>query len=65
MASTDEQAAGTAAASQSFTLELTLEEMAFLRLILTNATVQPAELKKLCGEVQAKIEHHIGPLPPS
>ena len=37
--------------------------MAFLRLILTNATVQPAELKKLCGEVQGKIEAHIGPLP--
>jgi hypothetical protein len=47
-----------------FTLELTLEEMGFLRLILTNATVQPAELKKICGEVQAKIEAQIGPLPP-
>jgi hypothetical protein len=49
----------------SFTLELTLQEMGFLRLLLTNATVQPAELKKLCGEVQAKIEAHIGPLPPA
>ena len=49
----------------SFTLELTLQEMGFLRLLLTNATIQPAELKKLCGEVQAKIEAHIGPLPPS
>lgn len=47
----------------SFTLELTLEEMGFLRLLLTNATVQPAELKKLCGEVQGKVEAHIGPLP--
>jgi hypothetical protein len=47
-----------------FTLELTLEEIAFLRLLLTNATIQPAELKKLCGEVQAKVEAHIGPLPP-
>ena len=65
MASTDEQATGAGVAPQSFTLELTLEEMAFLRLILTNATVQPAELKKLCGEVQGKIEEHIGPLPPS
>jgi len=46
-------------------LELTFDEMAFLRLILTNATIQPAELKKLCGEVQSKIEAHIGPLPPS
>jgi hypothetical protein len=49
---------------ESFTLELTLEEMGFLRLLLTNATVQPAELKKLCGEVQGKIEAQIGPLPP-
>jgi hypothetical protein len=48
----------------TFTLELTLEEMGFLRLLLTNATVQPAQLKKLCGEVQAKIEEQIGPLPP-
>jgi hypothetical protein len=64
MASTDKQAPPTGAAPGTFTLELTLEEMAFLRLILTNATVQPAELKKLCGEVQGKIEEHIGPLPP-
>ena len=49
---------------QAFTLELTLEELGFLRLLLTNATVQPAQLKKLCGEVQSKIEEHIGPLPP-
>jgi hypothetical protein len=49
---------------ERFTLELTLEEMGFLRLLLTNATVQPAELKKLCGEVQGKIEAQIGPLPP-
>ena len=49
---------------EPYTLELTLEEMAFLRLVLTNATVQPAELKKLCGEVQAKVEAQIGPLPP-
>ena len=47
----------------SYTLELTPEELAFLRLLVTNATVQPAALKKLCGEVQAKIEAHIGPLP--
>ena len=53
-----------AAVPETFTLELTLEEMGFLRLLLTNATVQPAQLKKLCGEVQAKIEEHIGPLPP-
>jgi hypothetical protein len=51
-------------APETFTLELTLQEMGFLRLLLTNATIQPAELKKLCGEVQAKIEAHIGPLPP-
>jgi hypothetical protein len=51
-------------ATEPYTLELTLEEMAFLRLVLTNATVQPAELKKLCGEVQEKIEAQIGPLPP-
>jgi len=48
---------------ETFTLELTLEELAFMRLLLTNASVQPAELKKLCGEVQAKVEAHIGPLP--
>ena len=48
----------------TFTIELTLEELGFLRLLLTNAAVQPAELKKLCGEVQAKVEAHIGPLPP-
>jgi hypothetical protein len=52
------------AVPETFTLELTLEEMGFLRLLLTNASVQPAELKKLCGEVQAKVESHIGPLPP-
>jgi len=52
------------AVPETFSLELTLEEMGFLRLLLTNAQVQPAELKKLCGEVQAKIEAHIGPLPP-
>ena len=50
-------------AAQSFTLELPLDEMGFLRLLLTNATVQPAALKKLCGEVQGKIEAQIGPLP--
>jgi hypothetical protein len=53
-----------AAVPETFTIELTLEEMGFLRLLLTNATVQPADLKKLCGEVQSKIEAHIGPLPP-
>jgi hypothetical protein len=53
-----------AALPETFTVELTLEEMGFLRLLLTNATVQPADLKKLCGEVQSKIEAHIGPLPP-
>jgi predicted Zn-dependent peptidase len=53
------------AVTDVYTLELTLEEMAFLRLVLTNATIQPAELKKLCGEVQEKIEAQIGPLPPS
>jgi hypothetical protein len=52
------------AVPENFTLELSLEEMGFLRLLLTNASVQPAELKKLCGEVQAKVEAHIGPLPP-
>jgi hypothetical protein len=52
------------AVPEQFTLELSLEEMGFLRLLLTNASVQPAELKKLCGEVQAKVEAHIGPLPP-
>ena len=26
---------------------------------------KPAELKKLCGEIQEKIEAHIGPLPPT
>jgi len=50
--------------AEAFTLELTLEELGFLRLLVTNATVQPAQLKKLCGEVQGKIEEHIGPLPP-
>jgi hypothetical protein len=63
MTSTDKQAADSDVTPQIFTVELTLEEMAFLRLILTNATVQPAELKKLCGEVQGKIEAQIGPLP--
>jgi hypothetical protein len=65
MASPEKQAAGSNTAPETFTVELTLDEMAFLRLILTNATVQPAELKKLCGEVQSKIEAHIGPLPPT
>ena len=52
------------AVPETFSLELTLEEMGFLRLLLTNASVQPAELKKLCGEVQGKVEAQIGPLPP-
>ena len=52
------------AVPETFSLELTLEEIGFLRLLLTNAQVQPAELKKLCGEVQAKVEVQIGPLPP-
>jgi hypothetical protein len=64
MASSEQQTADSNVAPDVFTIELTLEEMAFLRLLLTNATVQPAELKKLCGEVQGKIETHIGPLPP-
>ena len=58
-----EQRQPVAAVPETFTIELTLEEMGFLRLLLTNATVQPADLKKLCGEVQSKIEAHIGPLP--
>ena len=53
-----------ASVPETFSVELTLEELGFLRLLLTNATVQPAELKKICGEVQAKIEALIGPLPP-
>jgi hypothetical protein len=61
---TDREPPTVAAVPETFPLELTLEEMGFLRLLLTNATVQPAELKKLCGEVQAKVEAHIGPLPP-
>jgi hypothetical protein len=65
MASPDQQTAGSNVLPGTFTIELSLEEMAFLRLVLTNATVQPAELKKVCGEIQAKIEAHIGPLPPS
>ena len=52
------------AVPETFSLELTLEEIGFLRLLLTNAQVQPAELKKLCGEVQSKVEAQIGPLPP-
>ncbi len=60
-----EQPSPVAAVPETFRVELTLEEMGFLRLLLTNATVQPAELKKLCGEVQAKVEAHIGPLPPA
>ena len=59
-----EQQQPVAAVPETFTVELTLEEMGFLRLLLTNASVQPAELKKICGEVQSKIEAHIGPLPP-
>ena len=51
--------------NERFTVELTLEEMGFLRLLLTHVTMPPAALKKLCGEVQAKVEGHIGPLPPS
>jgi hypothetical protein len=65
MASPEKQGPGPSALPEIFTVELTLEEMGFLRLILTNATVQPAELKKLCGEIQSKIEAHIGPLPPA
>ena len=60
----DPEQPAVAAVPETFTLVLTLEEMGFLRLLLTNASVQPAELKKLCGEVQAKVEAHIGPLPP-
>jgi hypothetical protein len=39
MAPPEKQA--TDAATDSYTLELTLEELAFLRLLLTNATVRP------------------------
>jgi hypothetical protein len=60
-----EQPSPVTAVPETFTLELTLEEMGFLRLLLTNASVQPADLKKLCGEVQSKVEAHIGPLPPA
>jgi hypothetical protein len=60
----EQQQPPVAAVPEMFTLELTLEEMAFMRLLLTNATVQPAELKKLCGEVQSKVEAQIGALPP-
>ena len=60
----DREPPAVTAVPENFTLELSLEEMGFLRLLLTNASVQPAELKKLCGEVQAKVEAHIGPLPP-
>ena len=65
MASAQGQPTDAAATPERFMIELTLEEMAFLRLILTNATIQPAELKKLCAEVQQKIEARIGPLPPA
>lgn len=64
MSETQPDQPSVSAVPETFTLELTLEEMGFLRLLLTNATVQPAELKRLCGEVQAKVEAHIGPLPP-
>jgi hypothetical protein len=64
MADQPQESQGADQMPESYTLELTLEELGFLRLLLTNATIQPAELKKLCGEVQAKIEAHIGPLPP-
>ena len=47
----------------TFTLDLTPLEIGFLRLLLTNATIQPAALKKLCGDVQLKVEAQIGPLP--
>jgi hypothetical protein len=60
----DRQQPPVTAVPETFTLELSLEEMGFLRLLLTNASVQPAELKKLCGEVQGKVEAQIGPLPP-
>jgi hypothetical protein len=64
MATPGKQTVNSQDVPEMFTLELTLEEMGFLRLLLTNATIQPAELKKLCGELQGKIEAHIGPLPP-
>ena len=60
----DREQPAVTAVPETFTLELSLEEMGFLRLLLTNASVQPAELKKLCGEVQSKVEAQIGPLPP-
>jgi hypothetical protein len=60
----DREQPAVSAVPETFTLELSLEEMGFLRLLLTNASVQPAELKKLCGEVQGKVEAQIGPLPP-
>lgn len=50
-------------AKTTFTMEWTGEELAFLRLLLTNATIQPAELKKICGGCQEKVEALIGPLP--
>lgn len=45
-----------------FTLELSLEEMGFLRLLLTNATLQPAEAKRICALLQSKVEEQVGPM---
>lgn len=47
----------------AFTVTLTGEKLAFLRLLLSNANVQPARLKVICGETQEQIEALIGPLP--
>lgn len=47
-----------------YVLDLTPDEMGFLRLLLTRASVGPAQLKTLCGALQGKVEAQIGPLPP-
>lgn len=44
-------------------VDFTPEELAFLRLLLTNAHLQPAQAKRTCGDIQDRIEQIIGPMP--
>lgn len=54
-----------AALKQVYDLRVNREQLEFLLLILTNATVQPSNLKRVCGEVQELVERQVGGvLPP-
>jgi hypothetical protein len=54
--------------TQVYHLKLNREQLEFLLILTTNATIQPSNLKRVCGEVQELVERQIGgvlPPPPT